>query len=191
MEQPTEPLSRHERQQQKKQQREQEQQQKEKLQTAKQRKKNIMIGSVITIVVLGMTAFFIMLPDNETSKPQQPYSGGAVHWHATLKVFLCGEEKLMPAPVGEHHLGLPLLHTHEDKLIHIEGTVWKPEEIFLGRYMEVIGQNFKDTELLDKKNGDLCNGTPGKVKLIANGEESPLLTRYSVKDGDKFELRFE
>ena len=191
MEQPAESLTRHERRQLKKQQREQEQQQKEKTQTAKQKRKSMITWSIVTIVVLGIVIFFMMLPKNATPQPQQPYSKGQVHWHASLKVFLCGEEKLMPAPIGESHLGLPLLHTHADRRVHIEGTVWRSEDILLGKYMEVIGQNFKDDELLEKKNGDVCNGTPGKVKLFANGEENSLLTKYVIKDGDKYGLRFE
>ena len=128
---------------------------------------------------------------SDTPQPSGPYSGGSIHWHATIKVFVCGEEYQLPAPQGGHHLGLPLLHTHEDRLIHIEGTIWKPEEITLGKYMEVIGENFKDDELIDKKNGDACDGQPGKVKLMANGKEDSMLSQYVIKDGDKYELRFE
>lgn len=184
-------LTRHERQQMKKQQQEQEQQQKHNQQTAKEQRKKIMIWSVVAVIAIGIIIFFVTLPKNETVQPQQPYSKGAVHWHASVKVFICGEEKLMPAPVGETHLGSPLLHTHADRLIHIEGTVWRPEDITLGRYMKEIGQNFKDDELLDKKNGDMCNGTPGKVKLFVNGKENPSLTNQVAKDDDKYELRFE
>ena len=146
------------------------------------------VGGLAAIVVM---ISIVMIPKNEFSNPKEPYSKGQVHWHATLKVFVCGEEKLMPAPVGEHHLGLPLLHTHADRLIHIEGTILNPEEITLGKYMGVIGQNFKDDELLDKKNGDLCNDQPGKVKLLVNGKENDQLTQHVIKDGDDYILRFE
>ena len=57
--------------------------------------------------------------------------------------------------------------------------------------MNVIGQNFKNDELLDKKNGDLCNGQPGKVKVLVNGKENSQLKNYVIKDGDKYEVQFE
>lgn len=184
-------LSRHERQELKRQQRDQQREQSEHVKSSKEQRKKTIMWSLVGIAVIAVITAIILLPKNESSQPKEPYSKGQVHWHATLKVFVCGEEKLMPAPTGEHHLGLPLLHTHEDRLIHIEGVVWNSEEIALGRYMEVIGQNFKDDELLDKKNGDLCNDQPGKVKLFVNGKENSGLTQYVIKDGDEYILRFE
>jgi len=185
-------LSRHERQQLKRQQREQEREQHEQQQESKQKRKKLLLWSLGVIILIGIGYIVLSLPEKpETPKQTGPYSKGQVHWHAALKVFVCGEEKLMPAPTGEHHLGLPLLHTHADRLIHIEGTVWKPEEINLGKYMDAIGQNFKDDELLDKKNGDLCNSTPGKVKLLVDGKENSLLTQYVIKDGENYMLKFE
>lgn len=175
-----------------KQQREQEREQREQQHESKQKRKKILWWSLGVIIVIGIGYIVLSLPEKpETPKQTGPYSKGQVHWHATLKVFVCGEEKLMPAPLEGHHLGLPLLHTHEDRLIHIEGTIWKPEEINLGRYMDAIGQNFKDDELLDKKNGDLCNNLPGKVKLYVDGKENNQLTNYVIKDGDTYEVRFE
>ena len=186
-----EKLSRHERQELKRQQREQQREQSEQVKSSKEQKRKIFIWSLVGFAVIAIIVTIMVIPKNESSQPKEPYSKGQVHWHATLKVFVCEEEKVMPAPVGEHHLGLPLLHTHADRLIHIEGTIWRPEEITLGRYMEVIGQNFKDDALLDKKNGDLCNDQPGRVKLFVNGKENTELTQYVVKDGEDYILRFE
>ena len=151
--------------------------------------KRIITWSIAVIIVIAIIYFLVQFQGNEPNSG--PYSKGQIHWHASLKVFICGEEQQMPVPIGQSHLGTPLLHTHEDKRIHIEGTVWKPEDITLGKYMGAIGKNFKDDQLLDKKNGDLCSEQPGKVKLFVNGKESPELTNFVIKEGDKYELRFE
>lgn len=179
---------RRQRQEEKKRQREEERQTREQERKKSKKKKRVILWAAIVVVVAASGYLIAALASQEKVVP---YSKGQVHWHAKLRVFMCGEEKLMPSPFGSEHLGTPLLHTHDDRLIHIEGTVWKPEDIMLGKYMGAIGQNFKDEELIDKRNGDLCNGVPGKVKLFVNGKENPSLTRYIIQDDDEYELRFE
>ncbi len=149
----------------------------------------IITWSIIGVIVIVIVFLFMQFQGNGPNSG--PYSKVQIHWHATLKVFICGEEKQMPVPIGQSHLGTPLLHTHEDRRIHIEGTVWKPEDITMGKYMDAIGLNFRDDQLLDKKNGDLCSEQPGKVKLFVNKKESPELANYIIKEGDNYELRFE
>ncbi len=187
-------MTRRERRELKEQKKEQERLGKEKQFAMKEKRKSILIwSSVAVLVVLLGYATFSLSSSGGKEQPDysDPYSKGQVHWHAVLRVFVCGEEKLMPAPIGESHLGQPLLHTHEDRRIHIEGVVQRPEEITLGKYMTVIGQTFKDDELLEKKNGDLCDGKPGKVKLLVDEKESADLTQHVIKDGESYELRFE
>ena len=120
-----------------------------------------------------------------------PFSKSQIHWHADLNVFICREEITMPRPSANQHLGGPLLHTHDDGRIHVEGTVWNEEDITLTKYMKVIGKKFTSEELLDKTNGELCNGEESNVKLYVDGEESPELGSYIIKDKERYELRFE
>ncbi len=161
---------------------------KEKKVVSKKRNKKI-LTYLILIFLLAFVGYFIFILI--TGEKAESYTKGSVHWHSRLKVFICGEEIKMPAPKGEHHVGLPLLHTHEDRLIHIEGIVWKPGDITLGKYMEAIGKNFKDNELLEKGNGASCNGKSGKVKLLVEGVENIELTNYVIKNDEDYELRFE
>ena len=182
------PLTKHERKELKKKLKQEQVLAKEERRDIKKKKKKFITLLIIFLLVAGLGYVIFAL---STGGKTQSYSKGEVHWHAKLKVFICGTQVEMPAPPGEHELGLPLLHTHQDRLIHIEGTVWKPEDIMLGKYMQAIGKNFKEDSLLDKKNGDLCNTTQGKVKLFANGKEDPALTQYVIKDGDEYELHFE
>jgi hypothetical protein len=184
-------ITRREKQEQRKLRKGQGQQAKQQQKTSRQGKKK---GMFITLgIVMGAAIVYGIFT---LGTGEKPYSDGQVHWHASLDVFICGERYALPSPTvgnlhGEPFLGIPLLHTHEDKRIHIEGVIYKPEDITLGRYMEVIGLNVEDDELLDKKNGDLCNGQPGKVKLLVNGKESKEGPNRVIADGGIYELRFE
>jgi hypothetical protein len=187
----TEQLTRRERQNLKKAQRQEEQEAKEKTRESKQKKKTSLTLIVGSIVAIGMIVAFIMI-----FKGGKPYSEGQVHWHADLEIILCGKPYSLPTPSegslhGQAFLGEPLLHIHEDKRIHIEGTVQQPEDITLGKFMEAIGLTFKDDQLLDKKNGDNCDNTPGKIRLKANNKESTALSNQVIKDGDTYQLTFE
>ena len=149
---------------------------------------------IALVVIFGIFKLFSGSSDSTDGNSNSgPYTSGPVHWHASLDTFICGEKVLVPeeAPLGEHMLGLPLLHTHADRLIHIEGQVWKKEDIALGRYIDVIGEKFSNEQILDKKNGDLCDETPGKVNMFVNGKENLEFRDFVPKDGDKIEIKFE
>ena len=74
---------------------------------------------------------------------------GEVHWHATLSINLCGQEQPLPVtPIKSH-----LLHTHEDRLIHVEGVIPDPESIMLGRYMNyALGLELTNTSVMGYRN---------------------------------------
>jgi len=154
-------------------------------------RKNIIKYSIIGII--GVIIIYFLF--NLFSKPVvKSYTDGPVHWHASLDVFICGNKMDVPkeAPVGEHHLGLPLLHTHADRLIHIEGQVWKKEDISFGAYMDAINVPFSNDTIMEYKNDGMCNdGKLNKVKMLVNGKENFELRNYVVKDKDKIEIRYE
>ncbi|MBI4441566.1 hypothetical protein HY639_05340 [Candidatus Woesearchaeota archaeon] len=120
------------------------------------------------------------------------FRGGDVHWHTQLEMEVCGTKIDLPR-IGEgaHHRGLPLLHTHDDNVMHVEGYVSNPADVTLGRFMHAVGVTFSDKEFFDKKNGDLCNGQPGMVKMWVNHEPSTIYKDYSAKDGDIVTIKFE
>lgn len=149
---------------------------------------------VVGLIVLfgGAVLFFAFSNSNSvTGLASAPI--GNVHWHATAELSVCGETKPIPVPFpGQHHKGLPLMHTHDDEKLHIEGFVGNPSDITLGKFMQAIGVQFSNDQFFDKKNGDTCpNGMQGNVKLLVNDQENPQLANYSIKDGDRFEILFE
>ncbi len=147
----------------------------------------------VSLIVIALIIYGI----NNIIQNSGTYSQGQVHWHADLKVTVCGEDYPLPKPTGGSVHGQPfvgsiLMHLHNEPQIHVEGTIKKAEDITVGKFMEGIGLNFKETELLDKKKGDLCpDGKAGTVKLLVNGKESLELARKVIMDGEEYELRFE
>ena len=71
--------------------------------------KKIFMYLVIGILFLGIAYGSYSLFSNSY---QESYTKGDVHWHATISVFICGDEIDMPVPFGDEHVGKPLLHTH-------------------------------------------------------------------------------
>lgn len=130
---------------------------------------------------------------------EETYTRGDVHWHAGLVLTVCGENVPLPQPLGvndkvhgEPFVGTPLMHLHQGPLIHVEGVIVNKEDITLGKFMKVIGLNFKDDELLDKKNGVVClNGKQGRVRLLVDGTESLELSQKIIQDDENYEIRFE
>lgn len=162
-----------------------------------QRKRWKMLKSVLFYgIVIGGVVLLIWGIFSLAGK--RSFSGGQIHWHADLKLTVCGEDVPLPQPTasatvhGEPFVGTPFMHLHRGPQIHIEGVVSTKEEIMIGKFMEVIERHFTDTEFLDKKNGDTCpDGQPGRVKLLINGQESNELTRHVIRDGERIEIRFE
>lgn len=146
--------------------------------------KKVIIWSVVVIIVVVLGYLLI------SNSYQESYTKEQVHWHATVNVFTCGEKRELPIPL-QGHLGGPLLHTHDDGRIHIEGKIWKGEDITLGKYFKVIGLKFTNEQIMNFKNGDLCDGKSGKVKLFVNDEENSELSDYVIKDDEGYEIRFE
>ena len=187
-------LSKHELKELKRKEKEEKERLEESKKTGEKTKKNIVKYSIIGLIVIVIIYFFI----NTFSKPKiESYTKGTIHWHAELNAYICGNKMDVPkeAPIGEHHLGLPLLHTHADRLIHIEGKVWKKEDINFGAYMDAIQVPFGSDTIINYKNDGMCNnGKNNEVKMFVNGEEildSNLFRSYVVQDKDKIEIRYE
>ncbi len=156
--------------------------------------KKMLLYGAVALVLLGGIGLFMALPKPE---PVNYATGNIVfplnniHWHATPEIYVCGEKVPVPDVLPGKHLGSGLLHTHEDKLIHVEGTVSGPAQITLGAFMSSIGMKFSETQLLDKSNGDSCsNGEAGKVGVSVNGNPNNEFGNYVVRDGDRIEMRF-
>ena len=160
-------------------------------------KKKILHYSIAALVLFGLVFGFALVWEPS-------YSKGDVHWHALVEITLCGEKRDLPRAEGgatvhgKHFRGIPLLHTHDDNTIHIEGVVGKKEEIALGRFFDVIGVPFSTQEIMDKKEGDVCPGSemPGKLTMTVNGVSNSEFRDYvpkmtENKEAQVIAIRFE
>ncbi len=153
----------------------------------------------IALIFFGsiFSFFAIFAPSNPTGNAVLNTAGltfplNQIHWHAIPTIELCGLQKSIPTPIGSAHLGGPLLHTHEDAKIHIEGSVSDPSQITLGNFFENIGVKFSETQIIDKTNGDTCpDGGIGQVKMLVNNLPSTEFRNYVIKDGDLINIKFE
>lgn len=188
-------LSKHERRQVKLEQRREQKQIEEQQLKKQETNKKLMVYGGIAIGILVIAGIFLSLPKPEPVDYKTGFLSfplGKIHWHATPLIYVCGENILLSQPISGTHLGSALLHTHEDSLAHIEGTVTSPSQITIGAFMANVGMGFSETRLLDKTNGDICsNGREGKVRLIVNGTENNEFGNYVLRDSDRLELRFE
>lgn len=160
-----EELSSHEKKEQKKEAREEIRLEKEKEQELKQGNKNL-LWIVITIIVF--VAFGTGVGWLYMNKPEA-YTDREVHWHALVNTTICGENKDFPKR-EKGAIVHGLLHTHDDNTIHIEGKIMKKEDIMLGKFFDAIEVEFDKDKIMGVKNGDLCNGKPGKLKMYVNDQ---------------------
>ncbi len=152
--------------------------------------KKVIGWAIFAIIILGI--LFLFYRAINISKNFQPYTSGTVHWHADFNVKLCGQELDFSNLGGEaHHVGLPLLHTHGDNKVHIEGAISRPEEITIGRFFDAIGNKFTSTNFDDYTNdNDKCGGD-NKIKFFVNSQENLQFENYVLKDGDIVGIIYE
>ncbi len=119
---------------------------------------------VLSSLYLGWNTIY----ENITSE-----TGGPIHWHADFEVWNCGEEVELIDPEGiMNRVGSSLVHEHNDKRVHIEGTVLDWEKIDLEYFFQAIGGSldplrFQTNEgLVEIRDGQLCQGGPGKVQVF-------------------------
>jgi len=107
---------------------------------------------------------------------------GPVHWHADFEIWNCGEKVDIVDPTGfSNRIGTPTYHEHGDDRVHVEGVVMKLPDVDLHTFFNVIGGSLKNNRIslptnngvFEAKDGDLCNGQPGKLQAFVYKIENP------------------
>ncbi|MBI2971821.1 MAG: hypothetical protein HYY37_05370 [Candidatus Aenigmarchaeota archaeon] len=171
------------------------------------RQKNMLLiaGGAALVLALG---FIVFMYKPAGAPPSTSYNltgipAHFVHWHADVDMVICGEEKQLPYGPAGSMLGTSRLHTHDrasniasmassdgNGVIHTEGNIiTAPSEHTLGRFMKILGVKFSETEIMDKKNGDLCGDAAGSVKVFLN--DAPLTDAVNYLPRDKDVIRIE
>lgn len=146
--------------------------------------------TIITLIIVALVALFV----GWLKQPPQIPLNQEVHAHAYLDIFVCGQQIDLPRSTGNEKthgkgfVGIHLLHTHDDNIMHLEGKVRNREDIKLGKFFDAIKIPFDSTKVFNTSNGDFCNSKPGTWKMYVNGKETNKFREYvpfNAKDPQK------
>jgi hypothetical protein len=140
--------------------------------TARGRTPWMYYGSIILVILLGVAGVYSSrnhrLSTISASGRTAPPRVGQDHWHVAYGIDICG--KFQPAitdqvdPTG--------IHTHGDSVIHVHPYVDASagKNATLGKFADAVKMTLNAGELkvpggTDYRDGDKCNGKPGRVEV--------------------------
>ena len=156
-------------------------------------------ASVFAILIIGGITLPQLLSGSGSGgggdQPDRGIPGAEIndHWHASLKVGICGDRINLPISPGG-------IHSHGDDRIHIhpqqageEGNNANLGYFFNGLEMVMESDRIQAPERDLYENGQNCpDGDPGTVQVKVNGEDMTETFRsYLILDGDRVEVKFE
>ncbi len=138
----------------------------------------------VSIVVMLVTFYFIgtTLYVNTVSETRGP-----IHWHADFEIWDCGTKIDLINPKGiSNKVGTPLLHEHNDDRIHVEGKVISKSDLSLSNFFTAFDGVLLPQYLaiptgqgtVERRDGELCNGRPGKVQIFVYSVEGGYATQH-------------
>jgi len=158
---------------------------------------------VVGIMLVGIALVFVAVDQRQASAGEKPTPKD--HWHEAFGVNICGDFQDPLNDAGPDRLGI---HTHGDGLIHVHpfGSGASGKNAQLSKFASQTGLTVTDTSITlpggkTYKNGDKCDGKPGKVALFvwppqANDSTKPkkitknIATIRFVEDGGAYVLAF-
>lgn len=156
--------------------------------------KKFLFWSIILVIVantlyLSMSTIYL----NISSK-----SGGPVHYHADFEIYNCGRQIEVKKSEGlSNKIGSELVHTHNDKRMHIEGVILDPHEISIGHFFESLGGKLENGILviptekgqLSLKDGDLCpDGNKAKVQVFVYSIQGKFFEQKKLTDFKNYQI---
>ncbi len=156
---------------------------KEKKKTKKHsRKQKIKYGGIAAVLgALIIGGGFLATQNIGGSQPVTNESigvGQPVHWHASYKISVCGENRV---PRG----GPMLAHTHGETQFHLEGVRRNKEQATLDWVLDKLGTEFTEDSIYGQTS---CNGEPANLTVQANGETLETPEEYIIGDGDNIRI---
>ncbi len=150
--------------------------------------KKLLFGSIAAVTILPtffLAGSTIYLNSISSSK-------GPVHWHADIEIWACGREVELRDPKGiSNKIGTSTLHEHNDKRIHLEGVVLKPEDASLGKFFRVIdGKLTNDTVSVPVNDGTMLissgiscgDGQDRQLQVFVYKTEGEYYTQTKLED---------
>lgn len=118
--------------------------------------------------------------DEEQVSPERPYAQGSKdeprgdHWHVAYGVYACDQYLPFLEDPGRDPDGI---HTHGDGVIHVHPftRAVAGQNAKLSVFERLVGIGFDEDRIRydghDFETGDDCNGEPGEVRFLVNGQE--------------------
>lgn len=158
-----------------------EEKQKTKKQNRKQKIKYTGMAAVLGVLVIGGGVFSMENIDTSMPVNESIGLGEPIHWHADYQITVCGEEKI---PRG----GPMLAHTHGETRFHLEGVRRNSEQTTLGWVLNSLGVQFSEDSIYGKSS---CGGEPADLTFKANGQNLENPGNYTIRDGDRINIKLE
>ena len=159
----------------------------------KSEKMNILLFLGITIPIIlatvylaGSTVYLNLISETK----------GPVHWHADYEIWNCGDKVDLIKPKGlSNRIGNPVFHDHGDNRIHVEGVVTDKTNVDLHSFFEVVGGFLEEDrlriptnqEIVNIRNGDLCNGNLGTMQVFLYSITNPDDNKNWIYEQQKLE----
>jgi len=117
----------------------------------------------------------------------------ARHDHAWLRIYINGEEKEMPSPIGintgvcnQQGANMHVVHVHDNQpnYLHIESN--EPIDVPLGVFFDIWDVHFDETGVFDYR----VNETHG-IRMTVDGVESTEFDDLLLLDGQSIAIFYE
>lgn len=125
-------------------------------------------------------------------------SGGPVHYHADFEIWSCGRQLEFEHSQGlSNKVGTSLIHTHDDKRMHVEGVILDTHELSLGHIVEEMGGGIDSNMLIipteegkvSLKTGESCpDGKAGKLQVFVYKTEGKFYTQQKLADFKNYQI---
>ena len=154
-------------------------------QQIQQFKKPIFLAIIIPLILASLFLVGTTLYTNIASMTRGP-----VHWHADYEVWACGQKLDLVDPKGmSNRIGTSTFHEHGDDRIHVEGVVYRLQDVSLGKYVKTIGGELSKDHLsypteqgvMAYHTGDKCpDNKQGILKVYVNGKKKENYSHYVI-----------
>jgi hypothetical protein len=149
----------------------------------KVRRQGGMVFPISLALVLVVGVALVAYARHTTRNTAQTPPTTTDHWHEAYGFYICNaftanitdnnEDQSSPGYLLFRQTGI---HTHGDGVIHVHpyGSAGTGRNAKLGTFFKQVGVTLTDTTIqlpkelgsVSKKNGDLCDGKPGKLQVV-------------------------
>jgi hypothetical protein len=163
--------------------------------TKSKNRRDLLFPAIVTLVVVLGVALVVggkMAYDSDAASAA-PELGD--HWHAAVGVYVCDS---FIDPLTDQNGDANGIHTHGDNVAHIHPSTSNAtgENATIGVFAEETGVEFGDGSFTlpngdTYANGDDCNGSPGKVRVVAWDSAADTSTGRNVFSEDLADVHFD